>query len=397
MRILFITQFLPYPLDTGGKIKTYQTLRLLSKKHKVFLISFVDRKSDLKWEVKLRKYCFGFKTFITPIITTSHRYLKKKAFLSLFSFKPFRVQKYFLKETAVFINKLTKKENFDAIHFDHETSVQYLPHIYKCFKKLKVYDEHNICYEGFLSYVRYEKGIIKKLAYLTEALKFFFYERVIMTKFDQILTISQEDKKKILKWGVPFSKVKFFPVPFKIKNHFKFGSKNIIFISLLSWWPNKDAVLWFSKKIYPLIKKEIKDVKFLVIGKNADQEIKDTLDKEKSIKLIGHVKSLNKYLKKSGVLIVPVRSGAGVRIKILDALSWGMPIISTFAAAKGIKLKNKKEILLADDEGKFNKAVVDVLKNKKLALRLSENGLKFIKENYNFQKADEVLDRVYKC
>ena len=74
-----------------------------------------------------------------------------------------------------------------------------------------------------------------------------------------------------------------------------------------------------------------------------------------------------------------------------------MPIISTFAAAKGIKLKNKKEILLADDEGKFNKAVVDVLKNKKLALRLSENGLKFIKENYNFQKADEVLDRVYKC
>ncbi|MBU3957403.1 hypothetical protein KKI19_03990, partial [Patescibacteria group bacterium] len=76
MKILFITQFLPYPPDTGGKIKTWETVRILAKRHRVFLISFVERKQDLKWEKEIRKHCYGTKTFVTPIITTSHKELK---------------------------------------------------------------------------------------------------------------------------------------------------------------------------------------------------------------------------------------------------------------------------------------------------------------------------------
>lgn len=395
MKILFITQFLPYPLDTGGKIKTFRTIELLSGKHKIFLISFVEKKEDLKWGKKLDNHCFGVKTFVTPITTSIHQKLKRKVVTSFFNPKPFRVQKYFLKEVADFIGELSKKENFDVIHCDHETSIQYLPYVHDWQKKLKVYDEHNISSEGLLGYAKHERNPLEKIAYLAEGVKFWIYEKRMIPIFDRILTISRADKEKLGEQGIDPTKINFLPVPFKIKPQFDFGSKNILFIGLLSWWPNKDAVLWFYRHILSAVRKRIPQAKLLVVGVNPPDEIKRIGKRDRSVEVTGYVKDVQPYFKKAGVFVVPIRAGAGVRVKILDALAFGIPVVSTKIAATGIKVRNKKEIFIENEEKNFAKAVVELLKDKGLAEELSLNGIKFIKENYNQKKAKKVLEKIY--
>ncbi|MBU3956756.1 glycosyltransferase family 4 protein [Patescibacteria group bacterium] len=395
MKVLFITQFLPFPPDTGGKIKTYQTIKIVSKENQIFLISFVERKQDLKWEKEIRKHCYGTKTFVTPIITTSHKELKLRALSGIFNPKPFRVQKYFLREVADFIEKLSKKENFDAIHCDHETSIQYLTFVRNWQKKLKIYDEHNISSEGLFGYARYEKNPLEKLAYFIEGAKLWFYERRMIPVFDRILTISQADKEKLVEQGISHTKIKFLPIPFEAESQFHYGSKNILFIGLLSWWPNKDAVLWFYQRIFPLVKKKVPQAKFLVVGTNPPEEIKKIDEQDGSVEVTGHVKDVSPYFKKTGVFVVPIRAGAGVRVKILDALASGLPIVSTRMAAEGIRIKDKEEILIEDEEEKFVKAVMKLLKDRGLAKKLSLNGIKFIKENYNQEKTQKVLEQIY--
>jgi len=395
MKILFLTQFLPYPPDTGGKIKTYQTIKLLSKKHQIYLISFVEKEGDLKWEKKLKRFCYGVKTFVTPIITTSHQELKLKMLSGILNPKPFRIQKYSLKETADFTKDLTGKEIFEAIHCDHETSVQYLFSVDNWRGKMKVYDEHNLSSEGLFGYLKYEKNLLEKLAYLIEAIKFRIYEKKYCLVFDQVLTISENDKEQLIKLGIKPKKINFFPVPFETQPLFKFGSKNLLFVGLLSWWPNQDGVLWFYRQIFPKIKKRFPKTKFIVVGANPPKEILKISKIDHSVIVTGYVDELDPFYQKSGVFVVPIRAGAGIRIKILEALARGIPIVSTKMAAKGIGLENKKEILLAEKEKEFAQAVIRILKKERLAYKLSLNGVKFVKKNYHYQKGGEVLDRVY--
>jgi glycosyltransferase involved in cell wall biosynthesis len=391
MKILFITQFLPYPPDTGGKTKTLQTLKLLSREHQIFLVSFVEQKQDLDKRKYLRNLCYDMKTFVTPLITSSHWILKLRVLLGLFYVKPFRIQKYFLKETAAFVEQLTRKENFEIIYCDHETAIQYLPYVHQWQKKLKIYDEHNISSEGFLGYVRYEKNPLVRFVYLVEGIKFRLYEKRMFPVFNRILTISQVDKKKLIEQGISPSKIKFLPIPFKTKPQFNFGSKNILFIGLLSWWPNKDAVLWFYHRIFPIVKEKIPQAKFMVIGANPPEEIKRIGKQDRSVEVAGYVKNVHSYFRKTGVFVAPIRAGAGVRIKILDALARGLPIVATKRSATGIKVKDGKNICLADKEEDFTNAVVKLLEDEKLCRRISQEGLKFIKENYNQKKTLKVL------
>ena len=396
MKILFITQFLPYPPDTGGKIKTWETLQILAKKHQVFLISFVDKKKDLIWEGEIKKICYGVKTFVAPIITTSHKQLKWKALMGVFNCKPFRVQKYFLNETADFISKLTKENRFDAVHCDHETSIQYLKYVSNRQNILKIYDEHNISSIGLWGYVEYEKKIIRKIAYFLEAMKFWLYEKKMMAVFDHILAISIIDKGRlIIKGKKQAGGVVFLPIPMKIKKLFKFGNKNIIFVGLMSWWPNNDAVLWFYRRIYPLIKRESPKVNFWVVGANPTQEVKDIGVTDSSVKVFGYVDSIEGLIKKSGVFIAPIRAGAGIRLKILKAFSFGLPTVTTKKGLEGIEVGDRRRFPVAEGEKEFSQMVINVIRKKNLAEKLVSDEIKFIKKIYNHRSAQNILMKIY--
>jgi len=153
--------------------------------------------------------------------------------------------------------------------------------------------------------------------------------------------------------------------------------------------------LWFYKNVFPLIKKKISDIKFFVVGKEAPQELVNLSRKDSHLKLVGYVRNLGNYLNKASVFVAPLRSGSGIRIKILTALSNGLPVVSTTKGAEGIVGKNREGIILANGPEKFAQAIIKIIKDKNLAKKLSYEGIDFIKNNFSVKKSAEVLQRIY--
>lgn len=392
MKILFLTQLLPYPIDNGGKIKTLAILKTFKNLgHQVFLACFVDKKEGLKYQKELKNICYQIKVFYHPVVTKSNKQLLLKAFLSLFSLKPFAVFKYYKKEMKEFLKKTVKQEKLDVIYIDHLHLAQYFAYVRAGL--LHIYDEHNVSSLASWRNFKIEKNLISKLAYFLDAIKWRFYEKKYFPMFDRIFTISLKDRLQLIKLGVNPKKILFLPIPIKPKPLFKFNPKkaNILFIGLMSWKPNEDAFWWFYQKAFPLIKKKIPQAKFIVIGANESSKMIKTAKKNESLQVLGFVENIEKFIGETNVFVAPIRSGSGTRIKILTALSFGLPVVSTKIGIEGIMVKNGKEVLIANNAKIFATKVIRIMREEKLAHNLSQVGLEFIYQNYNQKRTQKVL------
>lgn len=393
MKILFLTQLLPFPTDNGGKIKTLSTLTALKNlEHEINLACFVDQKKHLKYQKNLKPFCYKTKAFFHPVVTRSHKQLIGKAILSLFSPEPFAVFKYYSPLMKDYLMEISRKTKFDAIYIDHLHLAQYLRFLEST--PLLIYDEHNISSLAAWRNFQTETNLAGKLAYLLEAFKWHYYEKKFIPLFDKILTISSMDRQRLIsRFRIPDKDIAVLPIAIKSKPYFKFKPKtaNILFIGLMSWKPNRDAFWWFYQQIFPLVKQKIPDVRFTVIGANPSRQMIRISSKDKSLNMLGYVRDINKYLKSASVFVVPIKSGGGIRIKILVALAAGLPVVSTKIGTEGIPVKHNKQILIADEAGSFAQGVIKLIQNEKLATCLSKNGLKFIKENYNQKKLDKLM------
>jgi len=390
MKILLITQILPYPPDSGGKVKTWGILQLLAEKHDVFLISFVDDKKELKFEKKVAEKCsLGVKTFVTPIITGKHSSLSFRTIKGILNPIPFRVSKYYLSKTADYIKNLTNEIKFDVFYCDHLTSASYLSHIENVNEIFKFYDEHNINSQAMFTYAKWENNFVRKLVYILEGIKFRLYEKKKIPQFDKIFAISPEDLKTLRCFIDHPDKASFLPTPINANNLYRFGSKNILFIGLMSWWPNEQGVTWFVNEVFPFILKEIPEAKFQIIGDNVSNKIKALAGDD--IEVLGYVSDLQKYYENAGVFIAPINIGGGIRIKILNAMGRGMPVISTSLGASGIDIKNGRELILADKPFEFAKGIISLLNNRDKAERVSKAAISFINNQYSLRKARENL------
>jgi polysaccharide biosynthesis protein PslH len=383
MKILFLTQLFPYPVDSGGKYKTVQTLKMLIKmNHKIYLVCFKDSSVQKIKTSCWQKYLESLKIFSQPIIFDKHKFLTIKLLLSIFSKKPFTVYKYFHKKMAEYIKKLTEKENFDIVYIDHLCMAQYIKYILN--KPKLIYDEHNISSLIYNSYINQEINIFKKAVFYLEYKKWQKFENKYINKFDKIFAISEQDRQAIVNLGIDLKKVYYLPVPFKTKPLFKFNPKraNILFIGLMSWKPNKDGFWWFYNQVFPKILEKIPKAKLIVVGRGVGKKIKAVASQDKNLILTGYIENIEKIYKKADVVIVPVFSGGGVKIKILEALSFGMPVICTTKVLKELRLIDGREIFVASNDTIFATKTIKLLKNKKIANNLSKKGLLFIKHNF---------------
>lgn len=392
-KILYITQLLPHPLDTGGKIKTFNTLRALAQKHQIHLVCFVYKKEELKHKKALEKICSQVKVFVWPLTRRKFDKLKTKLFFNLFSLKPFIFYRYFNPQMKKYVNNLLKKEDFDVIHIDHLNMMQYLPKKKTC---LWVFEEHNIESQGKWTIACHERFPIN-IIFAWEAVRLWFRELICLRRFDFILTISPKDKIRMVKMGVRKDRVMFLPMAMRPKNQFIWGKKNLLFIGLLSWWPNKDALIWFVREIYPRLKEKIKGLKFYIVGAQPSPKLTYLIRKDKSIVLTGYLKNIKPYLKKAGCFVVPFRMGSGIRIKLLMAMAAGIPVVGTKKGFEGLILKGQaKDFLISDQQGQIVDFISRVFSQKKFAQKISKKEIALIRKIYSFKKQQLVLNKVYR-
>lgn len=154
----------------------------------------------------------------------------------------------------------------------------------------------------------------------------------------------------------------------------KTKSNNIIFTGTMSYQPNIDAVLWFSHKVLPEINKKIKNVKFYIVGNNPSKEVRNLANED--ILVTGKVTSMKEYFKISDLYVIPLKSGGGVKVKLIEAASYGQIIVSTSKGIEGTKFENKKNVIIANEDSEFAECCIEILKNKDKYLEIGINAKK---------------------
>ena len=393
MKILFLTTEYPYPSDTGGKIRTLQILKLLSKNHKIHLVCFGEI-IKMKGRKALDEYIQKKKIF-NKKINSNNNLLQtlKKILFSFFSDKPYRISKFYSLEVDIYLRKIIAKEKFEIIVVDQLPMAQYSNFFKKTTKKFL--SQHNLESELTHNLFINEKNYFKKFLFLNEYHKIRKFENNKLKLFDEIITISNADKEK-LKLSYPQKKIRTLPVFFNSKKYFlkdmNIKKYDLIFVGLLSWRPNDDGILWFCEEVLPKIKKLKPEIALCIVGGFPSNKLIKISKMNSKIKLTGYVENVDNYLKQSKIFVNPIRIiGGGVRIKVLKALSSGLPIVSTSTGVRGLGLQNNNNILINDNADGFAKNVINLLENEDYYNRICYGGGKYY-ENY-LEKYSQVVKK----
>lgn len=398
-KLLYLSQCFPLPLDGGGRIKTFNTLKTLSSNFEIFAVFVSERRATQKQLAEFKKLGIKVKIFKTKLMAESIKEDYFKLALNYLQLRPHFVYQYRYKPSFPWIKNKIIDWQPDIIHVDHINSAQFLPKKswlkQNCLQMpILILENHNLDHVLFFTRFKETKKLIRKVYLLLEGSLNLLYGEINYRRFDNILSISESE--------VPYLRKKCKSVfaqplvyPLKQVKTSKNKIYDILFIGYLEWPPNEVAVRWFSEKILPLINQQMPEIKFHVVG-NRNPKL-DDLKINKNIIFYGHQKNINKFLAKSKVFVLPFKTGAGVRLKALTALQNGIPIVSTKLGVDGLKLNKDKHYFLGETEQDFAQQVVSLLKNEDLRNKISFAQKAYFSDNHSLKNNKKFLKEYTKC
>jgi polysaccharide biosynthesis protein PslH len=404
-RVLFLTQVLPYPPDAGPKVRQYHMLRYLARQHEVVLVSFV-RDDDRPEAIRhLETICAG--VHAVPMRRSPWRNLRA-GLKGLVTGRPIVIVRDEIDEMRDTLDRVTRQADFEIIHADQLSMAGYGRWVAKrVATAATLLDEHNAVYLLTRQLAARVTNPVGRLIYNREAWSMAAYEAAMCRAFDAVLTVTQEDRGRLLglfpaqereslarKFTViPICVEPAQPVPSASQTRPP-GRLTILHMGTMFWPPNVAGVLWFAKEVLPIIHRELPDARFVIVGKSPPPEVK-ALTADPRIEVLGYVPDPAPYMAATDLFVVPLQVGEGMRVKILDAWSWGLPVVSTPVGAEGISVEAGKNILLAAEAGDFAAQAVRVLKDRALNEALRVAGRARVEANYSWQVVYQQVDQVY--
>ena len=388
--ILFLSQVLPYPLDAGPKVRAYYVLRYLTQQHDVTLISFV-RSEDLPEHVDhLRTFCRD--VYAVPMKRSIGRTVWAAA-RTLTSHDPIIVRRDQDRAMLSLLRAITETKSFEYIHADQTSMVQYALSASRMAKGQPrlVLDAHNALFKVFGRLARQAGNPIYRQALVRETRRLQEYEQESYRRFDEVVFVTEEDRQE---FQIPQSTT--IPIcgsPATIAPVIPQTISRCLFVGALHWPPNTEGARWFLEHVWPVVVRTLPDLQLTIIGKLPPQDIVQTT--VPNVEVLGYVDELGPFLSETGVFVVPLWSGGGMRVKIVDAWTWGLPIVSTSVGAEGAAYEHGVNLLIADTPADFADAVVRIVQDQELADRLRAEGRRTAVEHYDWRTVYRAWDAIY--
>ena len=398
MNILFLTNLLPYPLDNGGKIKTYTTLKALNNAgHKVDLLCFKESMDSYHTEEKeLLTICHSVHQVYQKLTTASHKkYMIKLALRSLFSKYPLSTYKYISKQMTECLES-KKTTNYDLLYFDHLSLYAYKNFCKKIWPNAKVIlDEHNCEATIMKRNAERANNLIKKVFMAFEARKVEKFESSSLLSADKSIILSKEDYKTLRSATDQDFNYSIIPIGVidkgvKKQRDDSDGFLNILFVGTLTWEPNNQGLIWLLDNVIPIMDKDGVRYRLFIVGKNPSTDVIERTKGNPNITVTGYVDSVDAYYDMCDCTIVPLFIGSGQRVKLIEAFSKGMPAISTSIGAEGLEYIDGETILIADDKDNFKMAITSLTEKKK-RLEIGERARAVYDKCYSPEAVGELL------
>ncbi len=391
MKILMLTPYLPYPLLSGGQIRTYNLLKKLANQHDITLFSLIKDEQERQHITELESFCHKVKVFKR----SKRPFTTKNILKTAFSSYPFLVMRNHVPETIKAVEQELATYDYDLIHAE---TFYMMPHIPQT-NIPTILVEQTIEYLGYESYAGKTFWPLKLLLNIDIA-KIKRWERHYWHKADRLITMSQDDRHYIQEYLQDKSKVKvvsngvdtdwFDQIKRQEQQH-----PTILYVGTFKWLPNIEAAQFLVEKVWPLIKAKQPQAQLKIVGNAPTNKIKSYQNQDPRIEVTGRVPDIRHAFKQADVLVAPVFSGKGTRYKILEAMACRTPIVASKTAVEGLNVENKQQVLVANQPKKMAHLTNQLLTNKKLWHKLAKNGHQFVKGHYDWQIISKKLDNIY--
>jgi glycosyltransferase involved in cell wall biosynthesis len=402
MHILFLTQIIPYPPDAGPRVKTWHVLRYLAARgHRVTLASFVCPEEEPFVE-EIRKVCEAVYT------VTIHRSRPANVgywLRSNWTGRPFLIERDDLSEMRLLVQRLVTSEQVDVIHADQLTMAQFaLPfpgHV-------RIFDAHNAVWTIVDRMRQNAPWFLKPVAAL-ESWRVKCYEGMIVREFDRTLAVTSPDRQSLLEAvaassevGAPLVSSKITVVPIAVDTLQlqpvirQVDSTNLLTLGTLHYPPNADGIRWFVREVFPLVRRQMPSVTLTIVGKNPPADIVQFAKQQpNAITVTGYVSDLDPYIEKAALMVIPVRAGGGMRVRILEAFARAVPVVTTTIGLEGIEARPGEDVMVADTPAVFAQMVVELLRDRSLQAQIANNGRRLAECCYDWQVVLQKMDQVY--
>lgn len=402
MKILWISQNVPYPPKTGVLQRNYNLIREASRIGEVTLAAILKEdilpgEFDLDEALKeLGKFCRKIEVIRLPIESSALR-LYGTALQSLFTRDPFSVNWVKCRKMAAKLRELTKETSFDVIHFDTISLAVY----HDIGKDVgRVLNHHNIESHLLQRRTLVANNYLKRSFYALEGRKLQRFEANVCPEFDINFTVSELDKDRLLDLA-PGTKADviangvdvdyFCPQPST-----KTETPSVIMVSGMNWFPNRDAVIYMCDQIWPKLVQAYPTLSWVVVGSSPPTQLLDLAKQDQRVTVTGFVDDVRTYIAKADVYLCPMRDGGGTRLKILDALAMAKPIVATTMAYEGISVTPEKNVLVADSPDEFVTQIGRLLNDEELCGKLGAEARQFVIDHYSWPVIGKQLEKNYK-
>ncbi len=386
MRILFVSRWYPFPPNNGSRIRVFNLIRHLASQYEVDLISFASEPVDEGMIDGLRPYCrkIWFTNYDPERNGTSSK------LLGYFSSRPRSVVSSYNDELQRQVDEAEKHGEYDLLISSQVDMAPYTQNWQaspKIFEELELTSLYEQSYEGNAPLQRLRNRMTwwKQMQYLPSVLK----------GFQGCTVVSEQERRRAL--GVLPESVPIEVIPNGVDVDYyqgDFGPRQadtLIYSGALTYSANFDAIRYFLGEVLPLVKEKRPTARLLITGSTKGVDL-NALPAAEGVEFTGYVEDIRPIIARSHVSVVPLRIGGGTRLKILEALALGTPVVSTGKGAEGLDLIPGQEFLRADTPQTFAAAILDLLDSPPLVERLSCQGREAVEQRYDWKKIGKKLD-----
>lgn len=382
MKLLYLCHRIPYPPNKGEKIRAFHQLRALAAHHEVDLFTLVDDRADLANRAALADYCHS-----TTAVHINTRAARMRALPFLFTRNPLTLPYFHSAELKVAVRRAVLKHSYDRIVVYCSAMAQYVDSTGDVPIITDFVDVDSDKWTQYSTSSRFPMSFV----YRREGRRLAEYERSICGKSASVVVTTEREAQlvrricsnanvHVISNGVDtgyFDQNAVKPdrtVP------------TVVFTGDMGYFPNEDAVVSFARNVLPVIRQHVPDTRFLVVGRNPSRKVRE-LEKEAGVHITGFVQDVRTYLAKAHVAVAPFSIAAGIQNKVLEAMSYGLPVTATTRATQGLSKEVASVIHIGDKPEELAMHVVRLLRDPEFAEKRGAEGRLRVTAAYNWDRS----------
>lgn len=384
MKILLLCNKPPYPASEGGPMAMNSIITgLLEAGHQVKILAVNSKKFNVKESDIPDEY--RQKTGI-ELINVDLRVRPAKAFVNLFTKKSYHVERFISKNFRARLVELLEKEQFDVVQLEMLYMAPYVEDIRAHSKAMIVLRSHNVEHKIWERIAKESKFFLKRwyVNHLAKTLK--EYELNALETVDGIAAITRKDAAFFRKYcSKPIVDIPYGVYPEEFTPKYEVEDKPKFYhIGSMNWMPNEEGIRWFVDEVLPKTVEKVPDFTYHLAGRNMPEWLTELNNPH--VNVIGEVPDAKEFVAKHDVAIVPLLSGSGIRIKIIESMAMGKTVITTRVGAEGILYDEEVNIVIAENKAKMVEAIRAINGNPQIAERIGRAARKLVEESYDNRK-----------